>query len=297
VEALNFRKTTIIALVFLLLAGGYYYFEVRLHSEKAKAERQKKLIFPFHEDEVDEIHILRKKDSVRLKKERDKWEILDPIRADADVTFVNGLIKTLLKAEIERIVDSDPDDLEPFGLNSPGLVLEIRSRGKEPFHLLLGERSPTEVFYYAKTGKDRKVFLVFDRIRNELEQPLFAFREKGFVRIDPEKVTRINIQYRGKKFLIEKDREGHWKVVAPILTRGDDEEIRRFLYRIRDARIKDFIDLPRVDLSSFGLDPPLATVTISSSHDTTSEGQRREKNSYTQGVLIQKKCAFSMKKS
>lgn len=261
---MRLHRTAIIAIVFLLLAGFYYYFEVVLHSEKEKIQRQKRLIFPFQEDEVEEITITREKDSIHLKKRNDHWQILKPVVANGDNTFIKGLLRTLTKAEIERIVDENPPELEPFGLKSPGLKLEIKIRGKGAFSLFFGERSPTEVFHYAKRGEENKVFLVFDRMRNELEQPLFAFREKEFVRLIPDSIQRISINHAGMRYAVEKDVEGHWKVVAPIKTRGDDEVINRFLQRIKDTRIKDFVDSPVGGLSRLGLDPPLFEVQASS---------------------------------
>lgn len=255
---MRFRKTLLLAICFLILAAGYYTFEVRLHSERVKGEKQKKLIFPFQAEEIEEIRVIRQEGPLHLKKERDRWSLLEPVAAKADRTVVDGIIGTLVMAETQRIIEEDPKDLKPYGLDHPSLRLEIRAKDKEPAILIFGEKNPTEAFYYAKSGENPKVFLVFNRLWNDVNREPFSLRAKTFVSLVPDKVEKVAIEYKGNHFELEKDDRGAWRITIPIETAGDEDEITNLLHRIRRTKVKTFLDNPEEPLSHYGLEPSAA---------------------------------------
>jgi hypothetical protein len=212
----SFRKTILLAIIFLILAGGYYTFEVRLHSKRVKRELQKKLIFPFHKGEVEEVRLIQQEGMVHLKKEKDHWRILKPVASKADRIVVDSLIGTLVRAETKRIIDEDPKDLKLFGLDRPSLKLELRADGREPAILTFGSKNPTEAFYYAKVGGSPKVFLVYERLWNEVNREPLTLRDKTFVSLASEKIAKVTIAFKENHFELEKDDKQAWRITAPI---------------------------------------------------------------------------------
>ncbi len=114
-------------LVLLLIAVGLglYLWLVEMPTEQKRVETAtatKKLV-NFQEEDVQALTIISSQGEVELTREKDdRWIINKPKTMEAETTAVEELLRTLLLANVSRVVDEsgmDLDRLLPFGLRNP----------------------------------------------------------------------------------------------------------------------------------------------------------------------------------
>ena len=147
------RWTTIVVLVLLVagLGGFYYYDTYSLEPAREKKESVKgRLWSDLEPKEVEGVTIKRKGETLRIKRTDSGWELLEPVKTRADRGAVDGLVTSLSTARVDREVASSPASLDEFGLKTPEVEVTVDVKGKPPRQLLVGGKSPTSAWVFAK---------------------------------------------------------------------------------------------------------------------------------------------------
>src|SRR5690554_1995902 len=107
-----------LALVLILAGlGGYIYF---VDSERPAAGVEvKDKVFTLEADSLREIRVTSDGETSVLSKSDDGWKLTEPVDADADATEASSLVTNLASVEINRVLEENASDLEPYGLASP----------------------------------------------------------------------------------------------------------------------------------------------------------------------------------
>ena len=124
---MKWRSSLAYLLVLLLVGGYYYYFEVLQKEQQEMAAKEAKKVFHFQTDSVSALTLLAKgQPTVELKKD-EQWQIVAPIKTEADKFSVHDLLGALSKLEAEREIVAAPSDLKPFGLLEPSLTVRVQA--------------------------------------------------------------------------------------------------------------------------------------------------------------------------
>ena len=178
-------RSTIILFVVAVSVGGYSYY---LSKKPETADTSKKLdkVFDIASDKIEEIKITSVSgDATTLKKEGGTWKLTEPVAAGADESEVNGITNALATADVIRVVDENPSNLNDYGLSNPRIAIDFKASGDKDYRrLFLGEKTPTGSDLFAKRNDEKKVFLVSSFQESSLNKSTFDLRDKNVLTVD-----------------------------------------------------------------------------------------------------------------
>ncbi|HYS15368.1 MAG TPA: DUF4340 domain-containing protein, partial [Candidatus Binatia bacterium] len=231
-------------------------YEVRMGPEREKTEGRKGRVFAVEPADVAEVELKRTDSTVTLKREGDAWQILAPVKARGDRGPIDETVTSIVTARMDREIEADPKALGDFGLDRPAAEATLKLKDGKQIGLILGAKSPTGVWVYAREAGKPAVFVVGDSVLRDTTRPVAEFRDKTVLAFDQKDVTGLEIDTRDEKIALEQA-DGRWKLTRPRPLPADADTVRNFLEKLRAARVKEFAaDAPR-SLEPFGLDKPV----------------------------------------
>ena len=253
---MRWQTTAVLAAILIALGAFYYVYEVRLGPEREKTEGRKGRVFTAEPADVTEVEIKRPDSVVKLKREGDSWQILEPVKARGDRGPIDETVTSVVTARMDREIESAPTALGDFGLDKPAAEVTLRLKDGKQLGLVLGAKSPTGVWVYAREAGKPAVFVVGDSVLRDTTRPLADFRDKAVLAFDQKDVTALEIITRDDTIAVEQA-DGRWKLTRPRALPADGDTLRDFLEKLRAARVKEFVaEAPR-SLEPFGLDRPV----------------------------------------
>lgn len=258
-------RSTILYLVAAILLGCLFFYDIYQDNKKEKVKKTAKQLFKFQVDELTSIALISGRETIKLQKtgalDKKEWEIIAPIHASTEIPRIDSLKDKLANLKYSRIIAESANDLTQFGLNNPGFTIIYRVNAG-PGQLSFGNQTPIEDGYYARRGKEKKVYLIATRDKRDLDKKLFDLRSKRLFTLSPEKIKRFIIEREtGKWTLIKKN--GRWQFendeAYRIKQQKVDSMIRRFAWAEASSFEKEAVE----DLEPFGLQKPRALITLS----------------------------------
>lgn len=255
--------STVVLLLVLAGLGAYIYF---VDSKRpAPGTETKPKAFEVAGDQIEEIEIKGTDgQTTRLRKTDDKWTMVQPVEADADPGEVSSITTNLSALDIQRVVDEKPADLATYGLNPPKVEVAFRAKGRKDFQrLLLGEKTPTGGDLYAKRPEESRVFLASSYLESTFNRTPFDLREKSILKFESDKVDGLEIRQGPTTLQFAKSGSVEWKIVKPIMARGDYGSIESVVGRVSMEKMQKLVASEATDLKKYGLDSPVAQVIVS----------------------------------
>jgi hypothetical protein len=200
-----------------------------------------------------------------VQKQGTAWQITQPAAVAADEGEMSGLTSSLSSLEVQRVIDEKAGDFKQYGLDPARIEVTFKSGGKERA-LLLGAKTPTGSDMYARVPDKPRVFLVSSYLEATFNKSSFELRDKTILKIDRDKVDRVEIVTPERTVTIGKQ-GADWKVTSPFDARADFSAIEGILSRLNSTAMKSVTAADASDakaLKEYGLDKPAATVRITS---------------------------------
>jgi hypothetical protein len=283
-------QTTLIAAILLAFVGGFYYvYEVRLGPEREKAEGRKGRVFNVENGDVTVLEIKRPDGLVKAQKDGDTWQLLAPVKAKADRGPVEETITTVVTAKMDREIEAAPKNLTDFGLDPPAAEVDLTLKDGKHRVLLLGAKSPTGVWVYAKERDKPSVFVVGESVLRDSTRPVADFRDKTVLAFSRQDVSGVEITTGGETMAVEPD-GNKWKIIRPTQKPADSDAMSDLLDKLGAAKIKEFVAEAPSSLTPYGLDHPLRLAIVTG----------KEKDRATKVLLIgrpdvDKKAFYAMR--
>lgn len=253
-------KSTIALLVVLVGLGGYIYF-YEAGREPADPNAKPKA-FELSSDNIDELQIKNADGQTsRVQRAGDTWQLVEPVKADADAGVVGTVTSNLASLEVQRVVEENPADLKQYGLDPARIDLGFRLRDQKEFeHLLVGEKTPTGGDLYAKRPNENRVFLVSAFLDSIFNKAPFDLRDKAILKFERDKAEGVEV-VKGTS-AIQFARNGtDWRIVKPAAARADYAAAEGLLTRLSSTQMLKVVS-ESGDLRMYGLDRPSLTATV-----------------------------------
>jgi hypothetical protein len=249
-------QTSVVLAVLLVAVGVFYYiYDVRMAPDREKAEGRKGRVFTAEAQDVTQLVLKRPDSSVEVKREGDAWQMSAPVQARADRGSVEEVITNALTAKIDREIDAAPKSLTDFGLDKPAAEVTMTLKDGKQLALLLGGKSPTGVWVYARERDKPNVFVIGDSVLRDATRPASDFRDKTILAFDRQQVTGLEIVTREDTLALE-PAEHRWKLTRPVALPADPETVGTFLEKLGAAKVKEFVAEAPPSLEPYGLDRP-----------------------------------------
>ena len=253
---MRWQSTAILAVVLLALGAFYYVYEIRLGPEREKTEGRKGRVFIAEPADVTEVDIKRTDGVVKLKRDGEAWQILEPVKGRGDRGSIDETVASVVTARMDREIEAAPKALADFGLDKPAAEITAKLKDGKSLGLLLGAKSPTGVWVYAREADKPAVFVVGESVLRDTTRPVADFRDKTVLAFDQKDVTGLEIVTRDDTIAVEQA-DGRWRLTRPRALPADADTIRDFLDKLRGARVKEFVAEAPPSLALFGLDQPV----------------------------------------
>jgi hypothetical protein len=262
---MRWQTTAILALLLALLGGFYYVYEIRLGPGREEAAARKGRVFGADTKDVTAIEIKRPDDSVRLQREGDVWQVLEPVKARGSRTAVDELLANVMTAKIDREIDPDPKSLADFGLDKPAADLTLTLEGGKTLGLQLGAKNPTGVWVYARERGKPAVFVLGESVLRDATRPVADFRDRTILAFDSKEVTGFEIVLPDETLAVEGAPRA-WRITRPVALRADNETVSEFLDKLAGQKVREFVAEAPARRDVYGLERPVR-VTIHSGRD------------------------------
>src|SRR6184192_700811 len=219
-----------------------------------------------------------------LEKKGDHWDILKPLRAQADDGKVGDLISQITSAHIQQFVADDRGDLRPYGLAEPrGSITLFDQAEKKDQKVEIGES--IKVFGREDKGRTLQIGGVPEKEKDQIyvrftprgsvytlpkktEEILGTkpadVRDNHLVRIDTNVLDRITIDAPGKGKTVLARKDGNWIVATRNNAPADSAAVRRLIDTLQNERVTGFVEDVASNLPKYGLDKPQMQLTFSS---------------------------------
>jgi uncharacterized protein DUF4340 len=253
---MRWQTTAVLAAILIVLGAFYYVYEIRLGPEREKVESRKGRVFTLEPADVTELDIKRADSTVKLKREADGWQIQAPVNGRGDRGAVDETVTSIVTARMDREIEADPKALGDYGLDKPAAEITLRLKDGKQAGLILGAKSPTGVWVYAREAGKPAVFVVGDSVLRDSTRPVAEFRDKTVLAFEQREVTGLEIDTRDDKIALEQA-DNRWKLTRPRPLPADADVVRDFLEKLRAARVKEFAADAPSSLAPFGLDKPV----------------------------------------
>ena len=255
--------------LFIIAAGlGLYLWLVEMPTEQKRVESAAAAtkLLDFKEEAVQAFTLTSSQSEMELIREKGgRWLIRKPKPMEADAAAVDEFLRTLLLAQVSRIVDESGTDLASYGLAVPSLTVSFRlASGTQTIRL--GDSGPLSATLYAAREGSPKVFLTTLSGRDVLIQNIQEFRRKRVFQFDRNQVTRLKVTTARETVVLYKDGHGDkevWTIKSPAETPADQPEVKSLLIGLQDLKAQDFLDDPKERAAMRArLGRPLATFTL-----------------------------------
>ena len=254
------RSTLVLAVVLAGLVGYIYYLNGR---ESTGTETKEKLFAAVKEDDIEDVRIKSADgQTTRVQKAEGTWKIVEPEAAPADQTELSSIASSLATLEVQSVVDEKASDLKQYGLEPARIEVEFRAKGeKEPKRIEIGERTQTGGDLYARFPGQQRVILLSSFLDTTFNKNTFALRDKSVIKIDRDKVDRIEIQKDGKPAVTLAKTGMDWRIVSPLTARADFAAVEGSLERLSSAQMQGIVSADGADEKQRKLSPPVASIT------------------------------------
>lgn len=256
------RLGSTIALVVVCLAlGGYVYF---VQSKKPAVADSRQKVFTVTADTIDQVTVTSESgETTTLKKIDGDWRETAPADAPADAAEASGIVTSLASLDLDRVVDDQPKDLTPYGLDKPRMTVSFDTeKDKNARRLLIGNKNATGVDLYAKLAGSPRVFLIGSYLEDTFNKTPFDLRNKTLLDFDRDKVNAITVATPAHTVALARQGAGVWTLEKPLHAAGDDLTIENLIGQLQAAQMKSIVADTAIDLKQYGLDKPQAQVTL-----------------------------------
>ncbi|MBI4481272.1 MAG: DUF4340 domain-containing protein [Acidobacteria bacterium] len=196
-----------------------------------------------------------------------------------EVEKLDALLNSLQYGEVAAFISEGGSPLQPYGLDRPGVEVELTDEAGRRFLLKVGRRrdpsdpppvaaadtsNPT---YYALDESRPQVLAIFDVLYTQLREALFYFREKILWDIEPDQVETVRLRNRKGSYEFYRDPSSQWKVKDPASFRDRGVRWYKLFAAIDRVPVTDKIDRYE-NLRGFGLHDPDVRVEVRSRGET-----------------------------
>jgi len=210
------------------------------------------------------------RDLVLEKTAEDWWEMRQPLAMTANLDRVKRLMGRVSALKAQDFIEIEQADMAKYGLDRPRADITVEFASREPLHVLVGGDAPSpnkyEELAYVMIAGDSTVYVARRGLLEEFGQDPSELRNRKVVKLKEEDVKAIDAWLRAEE---KGDPEGQasvryaaeqwvWKDGVPV----PGSTPSRVAQRLAELDVDTFIDDKPKALSEYGLDNPVARVSL-----------------------------------
>jgi hypothetical protein len=236
-------RATIALFVFTVLLLGALVYLRQTVSPSREAASEKRYALSFDPAEIDEIDIIRGKETVSLRRENGGWRLTAPVADRADPGAVDRLLLAARFLEVrDREKARDPSAMPESGLATPRARLDLRGTGEDRLDVGGPTALPEEIF--ARVAGRPYVLRVAETVLEPLTAPVASYRDARLTDLLPEGIEKFTVRRADGEMTVRLER-GRWIVEKPVRAPADPRAVHDFLGRLLGLRVTSFAPAPQ----------------------------------------------------
>ena len=257
------RTALIYLAVLAVIAGYFYYFEVVRRNALTQEKEAALRLFQVEKAKITSLQLNEGEGKPITLEKEGQWQIIEPINSPADEFAVESLLTSLESLKMEREVESEAQDLQPYGLDNPRLHLSFLADGTR-HHLRVGAKAVVADQYYASGDQANRVVLIAASQEQGLNKKLFDLRSKEFFSLKSDEIDRVEIERAQAKLALTKMTKDNWQASAFPQVSIKNSKVESLISRLIWLRARRFLDNEKSDLPQLGFEPARIRITLAS---------------------------------
>ncbi|MFP4498793.1 MAG: DUF4340 domain-containing protein [Vulcanimicrobiota bacterium] len=267
---MNFKRTIIIGIIFILLTGGYTYYK-RKYQPRIETEKQlETAVFDVKIENVNGMSFYKTEPDTEIvfEKKDNNWFITEPINTSGNRNVIETFIAAVATLKIEEEVEEKAEELAKYGLKEPVYEIALTTEGKK-HEILLGARTVDLKYFYAKTPESPRVFLVSTAFKYNLDKNITDFRDLSVVNTPYKEIKRVILKDNNDRFTFQREDEA-WTMSNPQIPRLDEQKVANYVRAILAMKVKDFIPNTPENRKKYQLQNPNTWIEIDTENQDNS---------------------------
>ena len=261
------KSTLFILLGAIALGAAVYYFDWKRgqkDEEKSAADRSKPVFSIPSGSEIISLVITRPQVAgegpIRLEKQNGAWQILQPLKTQADERVISGIVETLGNSRIESNQPGTPDRMKVYGLDPTAVSVEFKLQNGSEHTLKLGNKDFTNTYVYGQVdGKD--VALLPSAMRTQTDLSVDFLRDHNVLHFGQNDVSAFSLKNPSGQIEAKKEKAG-WTFAQPDAGQlADESDVASLLNSVSGAKMTGVVAESAENLSKYGLSAPAITFT------------------------------------
>lgn len=148
------RKIIITFAVLVVMLGCFYYFK----SVRRDEVQPLPALFNSPSEPI-KFEIKNKNSNIVLEMQKHEWKVVLPVEKPAKKTVVEQLKFIFTNMPVVRVISESAENLSVFGLEPAKMEVKAFFASGTTGILLIGNKNPTEQYYYVRKNNERIVYL------------------------------------------------------------------------------------------------------------------------------------------
>lgn len=251
---------------------------------KRMRDYRDKRVVKFNTNDVRQVKVEGAQNYVLVKDGAD-WVIESPVRARADKSKVEALIRPLSNLYVQEWQQDEPKSYAPYRLDPPQLKVTIETEEEVPAKYMAGDPAATQpadtqpsretrtytimvggatggsgaTSYFARLDSAPWVFSLAEYTVKDLNKPLSELQDRALARIERAKIQKIEVQTGGENLTLTKGAENQWSFADGTL--ADEDAVDDLINAVANMKATNFVD-PRTQLIAQDWSRPRARVAL-----------------------------------
>lgn len=218
--------------------------------------RDTRVLLGFEQDDVEQLALRRGKSTIVVSKAGSDWQMDEPLQTQVDKGAVSQILNKLNTGKAKAFVVERADSLNRYGLDPPESVATLWiGENKAQKQLKIGAMKDPNRYYAMDTSRG-PVFLVDSTLVRDLSKDVFDLRDKKLVHFDRNRVDRIELFYRDRSIVCQKDTSNVWRVTAPVVQKMKSWKVSGLLSDLETLKAEEFVTEKAGNLALYGLEEP-----------------------------------------
>jgi hypothetical protein len=250
-------KPLLALILVIVLGAGVYHYVYKPDAEKKLLQAKEQFLVRFDVKNITSFTIGRPDSAIQIEKGVGSlWNIISPIKAEAENEEITSLFRQLSDTKILFIVEEKPHDLGNYGLDNPQYYLGMKYLNGKSDTLFTGIDTPDGTMTYVKFASEKRVLTVDRTIVDFMKKQTRSYRSRTLLNALIDDITGLELM-RGDTDVITLVKSGEqWIMTQPWEFPASTENIALLLKTITETNKKHFIAEHTDSLSKYGLDNP-----------------------------------------
>jgi hypothetical protein len=242
---------------------------LRLGLQKETKDLRDRTILTFTDDEVKKIEIRAADNEILLNKVDGNWMLEKPTPAKADTTEVQTFLSNLRSIRAQDFLEEPILAPKDFGFAPPQLAvtLTVGNDNAQKAILLGNEKNDDKGGknrYLKRADLEKPLFLVGDWVLRDVSKTATDFRDKTVAQFAQDQAAKIEVKrHDGETFTLTRGTDGKWSIDKTAEGTLREPALSQFVADLRELRGFEIVADNPTDLSNYGLDQPVVTVSVS----------------------------------